>query len=178
MSLYGVKYGRKVVVHGHLGFKINGKLQIGSYCYISSGKDLNPLCAKDEGFIRVEKDAKLIIGDECAMSSPRIWAFHEILIGDHVMMGGNVTIVDSDCHSLNYRDRRYKEKDREKTINLTVCIENDVFVGMNTIILKGVTIGARSIIGAGSVVTSNIPSDCIAAGNPAKVIKQISKLVK
>ncbi|HIS10399.1 MAG TPA: acyltransferase, partial [Candidatus Avibacteroides excrementipullorum] len=48
-----------------------------------------------------------------------------------------------------------------------------VFIGMNCLILKGVTIGARSIIAAGSVVTKNIPSDCIAAGNPAKVIKHL-----
>lgn len=54
-----------------------------------------------------------------------------------------------------------------------IIIEDDVFIGMNCLILKGVTIGARSIIAAGSVVTKSIPSDCIAAGNPAKVIKHL-----
>ena len=52
-------------------------------------------------------------------------------------------------------------------------IEDDVLIGMNSIILKGVTVGARSIIGAGSVVTKSIPSDVIAAGNPAKVLKKL-----
>lgn len=52
-------------------------------------------------------------------------------------------------------------------------IEDDVFIGMNTIVLKGVTIGARSVIGAGSVVVKSIPADCIAVGNPAKVIKRL-----
>ena len=54
-----------------------------------------------------------------------------------------------------------------------VVIEDDAFIGMNTIIMKGVIIGARSVIGAGSVVTKSIPADCIAAGNPAKVTKRI-----
>ena len=52
-------------------------------------------------------------------------------------------------------------------------IGDDVLIGMNCLILKGVTIGDRSVIGAGSVVTQSIPADVIAAGNPAKVIKQI-----
>ena len=54
-----------------------------------------------------------------------------------------------------------------------VTIEDDVWIGTNCIILKGVTIGARSVIGAGSVVTKNIPADCIAAGNPCRVIGKI-----
>ena len=56
-----------------------------------------------------------------------------------------------------------------------MVIEDDAFIGMNCIILKGVTIGARSIVAAGSVVTKSIPADCVAGGNPAKVIKYLSK---
>lgn len=59
-------------------------------------------------------------------------------------------------------------------VSAPVVIEDDVFIGMNCIILKGVRIGARSIIAAGSVVTKNIPADCIAAGNPAKVIRLLN----
>lgn len=54
--------------------------------------------------------------------------------------------------------------------NKGIVIDDEVLIGMNIIILKGVHIGARSIIGAGSVVVKDIPCDCIAAGNPAKVI--------
>ena len=54
-----------------------------------------------------------------------------------------------------------------------VTIEDDVWIGANCQILKGVTIGVRSVIGAGSVVTKSIPADCIAAGNPCKVIRRI-----
>ncbi len=59
-------------------------------------------------------------------------------------------------------------------IDKEIVIEDDVLIGMNSIILKGVHIGARSVIGAGSVVTKDIPADCIAAGNPARVIKIIN----
>ena len=52
-------------------------------------------------------------------------------------------------------------------------IEDDVFIGANCIVLKGVTVGARSIIAAGSVVTKSIPADCLAGGNPAKVIRSL-----
>ena len=60
-------------------------------------------------------------------------------------------------------------------IDKEIVIEDDVLIGMNSIILKGVHIGARSVIGAGSVVTKDIPADCIAAGNPAHVIKMINQ---
>ena len=172
LAIRGIKYGKKVIIHGHLGLRKEGVIEIGNNVYISSGIDMNPLCARNNGYLCAEKDAKLIIGDNCAMSSPRIWAHDEIIIGNHVMMGGNVTIVDSDCHSLNYLHRRDIDVDMKNKVSKPVHIEDDAFIGMNTTILKGVTIGARAVIGAGSVVTSCLPADCIAAGNPCKVIKR------
>ena len=62
---------------------------------------------------------------------------------------------------------------KERFKSAPIVIEDDVWVGAHSIILKGVTIGARSIIGAGSVVTKNIPPDCVAAGNPCRVIKSL-----
>lgn len=58
-------------------------------------------------------------------------------------------------------------------MNKPIVIEDDVLIGARSIVLKGVTIGARSVIGAGSVVVKDIPADCIAAGNPCKVIKYL-----
>lgn len=83
-------------------------------------------------------------------------------------------MLDSDCHSLNYLDRRDGTVDQRNKRSKGIVIEDDVLVGAYSIILKGVHIGARSIIGAGSVVTKDIPEDCIAAGNPCKVVRYIS----
>lgn len=79
--------------------------------------------------------------------------------------------MDTDAHSLNYVDRRDGDVDMSNRVDRPIVIEDDVLIGAYTIVLKGVTIGARSVIGAGSVVTKDIPADCVAAGNPAKVIK-------
>lgn len=107
------------------------------------------------------------------MSSSCIWCINSITIGSHVDIGANCTIMDNDAHSLDYRIRRTPSVDFAKSA--PIVIEDDVLIGTNCIILKGVHIGARSIIGAGSVVTKDIPSDCIAAGNPCRVIRKISK---
>ena len=80
--------------------------------------------------------------------------------------------MDSDAHSLDYIIRREPTKDIPKS--KPIVIEDDVLIGTGTIILNGVTIGARSIIGAGSFVTKDIPKDCITAGNPCKMIKKIN----
>lgn len=79
-------------------------------------------------------------------------------------------ITDTDAHPMDYVARR---SSNDGTKSAPVVIEDDVWVGAHCIILKGVTIGARSIIGAGRVVTKNIPADCVAAGNPCRVIKNL-----
>lgn len=70
-------------------------------------------------------------------------------------------------------DSQVRRSSNEGTKSAPVVIEDDVWVGAHCIILKGVTIGARSVIGAGSVVTKSIPADCVAAGNPCRVIKNL-----
>lgn len=83
-------------------------------------------------------------------------------------IGGNVRIFDHDFHSLHYLHQRNAAIDFKNVKIAEIIIEDDVFIGTNVLILKGVHIGARSIIAAGSVVTlKNIPNDTLVAGNPA-----------
>ena len=84
----------------------------------------------------------------------------------------NCIIIDTDSHSLDYVKRR--DSNTDWGVAKAILIEDDVLLGANTIVLKGVTIGARTVVGAGSVVTKSLPSDCIACGNPAKVIRYIN----
>ena len=101
--------------------------------------------------------------------------------GNYVKIGGDCIIMDTDAHSLDYMVRRLREKNADgfgmdglSAATAPIVIEDDVLIGTRCIILKGVTIGARSIIGSGSVVVKSIPADCIAAGNPCKIIRYIN----
>lgn len=126
-----------------------------------------------------ESTSVIEIGDDTRLSSPCIRAKERITIGNRVNIGGDCILIDSDAHNLDYRIRGSSErigkisKDVLTAKTAPIVIEDDVLIGTRCIILKGVTIGARSIIGSGSMVTKSIPSDCIAAGNTCKVIKSI-----
>lgn len=175
LRLLGINHGRNCTIHGHLNIKLSGnsELTIGDNFYYSSGRSINPLCSNRRGCICVNDGAKISIGNNVGMSSTILWAHKSIVIGDNVKIGGCVTILDSDAHSLYWKKRRSVDEDIKCKSDAEVIVENDVLIGMNTLILKGVTIGARSVIGAGSVVTKSIPADCIAGGNPCKVIKYL-----
>lgn len=177
LQIFGCEIGNHCVIHGHLGLSLSpyGRVLIGKCFYMSNGMHINPLCANNEGHIHVEDSASLVIGDNVAISSTRIWCTKHIQIKDNVKIGGGCIIIDTDAHSMDFHNRREIKSDNANKRDEPVIIGHDVFVGMNTIILKGVEIGDRCIIGAGSVVTKSIPSDCVAAGNPAKVIRKINQ---
>jgi acetyltransferase-like isoleucine patch superfamily enzyme len=121
--------------------------------------------------IEVRNGASLIIGNSVGMSIATIICHDNIVIHDNVKLGFGVHIFDTDFHAVNYKLRNESSTDIGKTN--PIIIEENVLIGAHSMILKGVTIGKNSIIGAGSIVTKDIPSDVIAAGNPCKVIKQI-----
>jgi hypothetical protein len=114
--------------------------------------------------------ARLVIGTGFGMTGGTICAEESISIGDHVVVGANTTITDTDFHPL---DPALRRRDPLAGQTRPVSIEDDVFIGMNCLILKGVTVGAGSVIGAGSVVTRSIPPGVIAAGNPARVVRKL-----
>jgi acetyltransferase-like isoleucine patch superfamily enzyme len=91
-----------------------------------------------------------------------------ITIGANVLMGTNTEITDSDFHNLDPRKRLVDDYEC-----CPVTIGDNVFIGSNVKILKGVTIGENSVIGGGSIVNKDIPANTVAAGIPAKVIKQL-----
>ena len=115
------------------------------------------------------KDAEICIGDNCGLSGVVIGAKQSIIIGNHVMIGANVLITDFDWHSIDAIERNQGVSSKSKP----VLISDSVFVGYSATILKGVSIGENSVIGANSVVTHSIPANVIAAGNPCKVISQL-----
>ncbi|MGB5445356.1 MAG: sugar O-acetyltransferase [Psychromonas sp.] len=92
-----------------------------------------------------------------------------IYIGDHVMIGPNVTIATAG-HPIDAQLRM-----RVAQFNIPVHIGKNVWIGANSVVLPGVSIGENTVIGAGSVVTKDIPDNVIAVGNPCRVLRQISE---
>jgi len=175
----GVKMGANFCVHNHvyLSRGKNSEITIGDNFVFSSSACINPLSRNIKGCIVTNPNAKLNIGNGVGISSTSIWVHEQITIHDNVNIGADCIIMDSDAHSLNYLHRRRYPKetgeDAKNKINRPIEIGEDCLIGTRSIILKGVHIGARTVIGAGSVVTKDIPSDCIAAGNPCRVIKTL-----
>jgi acetyltransferase-like isoleucine patch superfamily enzyme len=139
-------------------------ISIGDGCSFNSAKNVNLIGVNHNCIISTqERNAIITIKNNCGCSGVTIAAFNKIEIGNNVKIGANVLITDSDWHPEDARSRQSKP----------IIIDDNVWLGVNCTILKGVTIGANSIIGANSVVTGNIPENVIAAGNPCKVIKKL-----
>ena len=129
----------------------------------------NFCCSK----LDVREKASLEIGDNVGMSNAVIQCHYYVKIGNHVNIGDGTLVMDTDFHSLNWEERADRAIDTTKKKCAAVIIGDNAFVGARSIIGKGVTIGERAIIAAGSVVVKDIPANCIAGGNPCKVIKAL-----
>jgi acetyltransferase-like isoleucine patch superfamily enzyme len=130
----------------------------------------NPTIGTHKSKIILAKQSSLSIGESVSMSAIYIYAATNIKIGNNCVFGGDVTIIDTNFHSTNYIDRR---SDKGIINASPIIIEDDVFIGTKSIILKGVHIGSCSIVAAGSVVTKDIPKNEIWGGNPAKFLRHV-----
>lgn len=172
--ILGVHLGEDAVLMNKIYLTVapTSEIRIGHHFAVCSGDNLNAISKNIRTSIKVEDHAILTIGDWTGISGGTIWATAQIVIGNYVNIGANCIIMDGDLHSADWKERA---KDRIEDITFhkkPVKIGDHVWIGANSIILKGVTIGARTIIGAGSVVTHDIPEDCIAAGNPCEIIRK------
>lgn len=132
------------------------------------------------GVIRSYNHGKVVIGKWAKLGFSTINCVNSIEIGDDTAIADNVTIVDHNFHPINPQDRLFmrhtphgsKERQPMYSVNAPIKIGKNVWIGSNVRICKGVTIGDNSVIGAGSTVTKSIPANCVAVGNPAKVVKE------
>lgn len=180
--LWNIDFGVGMEIYNKVYLSIcpGAKVCIGNNFRITSGEAFNPLCRNLRAAICAERPTTVIeIGNDTGMSSPCIWAKERIIIGNRVKIGGDCILMDSDAHNLDFRIRGSKErigqisKDILTAKTSPIIIDDDVLIGTRCIILKGVTIGKCSIIAAGSIVTKSIPANCIAGGNPCKVIHML-----
>jgi len=115
--------------------------------------------------------AQLLIGADTGLSGTVICAARSVEIGERVLIGADVMIFDTDFHNPE-PGKRHAEPDWQR-ISEPVSVGSDVFIGTRSIIMKGLSIGDGSIIGAGSIVTSDIPPGVIAAGSPARILGRV-----
>lgn len=127
-----------------------------------------------------KSNSEIFVGSNTFISGATISCAKKITIGNNVQIAWGVNILDHNSHSLDLNERRRDLTNTFKGIKTwddvhmsDVIIEDDAWIGVNAVILKGVHIGKGAIIGAGSVVTKSVPAMSIAAGNPAKVIKNL-----
>ncbi|MHC1726427.1 MAG: DapH/DapD/GlmU-related protein [Syntrophobacteraceae bacterium] len=146
-----ITLGEHTHVRGELlTFGHGGEIHIGDYCYVGDGT--------------------------------RIWSAISIRIGDRVLISHGVNIFDSDTHPIDDAAARHRQfieiistgHPRSISLNeMPVIIENDVLVGCQSVILSGLKIGEGAVVGAGSVVTKDVPPFTLVAGNPARVIRKL-----
>jgi acetyltransferase-like isoleucine patch superfamily enzyme len=138
-------------------------ISIGASCQFRSGPSTNLIGINHKCILStLSRGAAIQIGSHCGFSGTVIGAEVRIELGDRVRCGANTVITDTDWHSDDPRAGR----------PAPVVIEDDVWLGLNVTVLKGVRIGAGALIGAGSVVTRDIPAGCVAGGNPAKILRR------
>ena len=171
---HGISWGKgwkifgRPIIQKHRGSRIT----LGDGLYLRSWSWSNPLAPTAPVVLSTRRvDAVIDIGTDCGFTGTTLVAATRIAIGDRVLVGGNASIVDFDFHPLT-------PEGRAEAINAgaaaPIVIEDDVFVGMEALILKGVTIGEGAVVGAGAVVTQDVPPRTVVAGNPATVVRTLS----
>jgi acetyltransferase-like isoleucine patch superfamily enzyme len=165
-------------VQVHHSSKLNmSNLRLKSGCSVTVEEDTQIVGS----LIFDKENASINIGKRVFISASII-AAQNIEIGDDVLVSWGTTVVDHNSHSVSFSlrandavDWLAEKKDWSHVKIAPVKISNKVWIGFNSIILKGVTIGEGAVIGAGSVVTKDVPAWTIVAGNPARVIREISE---
>lgn len=177
MRLYftwnGISWGEswsidgKPIIHRHR----LSVMSFGKELKLRSNFCTNPLGVQHPVYLTTWSSSSVLeIGNDFAMTGGVICVFERVTIGNHVMVGANSKIIDTDFHPLDPDLRRQAPMAVKPK---PVHIEDDVFIGMHSIILKGTTIGKGSVVGAGSVVSGDVPSGVVVAGNPAKIIREL-----
>ena len=147
-----------------------GKIKIGHGVVINSAVWANPVGGVCTVFLFKAPGATIELDDGAGMSNVMLGAYTSIYIGKNVNLGAGTKVFDNDFHSLDYDERMADVNIKSAPVR----IEEGAFIGTEAIILKGVTVGARSVVAAGSVVAKSIPPGEIWGGNPAKFIRKLA----
>jgi acetyltransferase-like isoleucine patch superfamily enzyme len=169
------------------GFRLDIRNPLVDKKFISIGKD-----SMINGVFTFEtKEGTIQIGDKVFIGGGHFICRSEIVLGNNIFIAWGGCFYDHDSHSLDYRERRkdlerqiqdyraghafIQSKDWSVVNTKPIIVKDDAWIGMNCLILKGVTIGEGAIVAAGSVVTKDVPPWTVVGGNPARVIKEVRR---
>lgn len=170
-ALHNISREGDVNLNGAFKIVGSGKLVLLEGCTINSGKRANPIGGDTRTVFSISPDATITIGERCGISNAAFVSNTRITLEKGVFIGGGVKLYDTDFHSIYYEERMRKIDPGIKS--KPILIKEGAFIGAHSIVLKGVTIGKYSVIGAGSVITKDIPDNEVWAGNPARFIKKL-----
>jgi serine acetyltransferase len=160
---WGVKTDGSITCYGSIHFRRlpDSRIVIGKKCKFNSSENSNLIGVNRSCMIStLDRKANILIGSACGFSGTVIGAFSSITIGDNVKCGANTLITDSNWHP----------EDSRSGVPKAISIGNNVWLGVNSVVLKGVVIGENSLIGANSVVKKDINKNVVDAGNNCNVI--------
>ena len=161
-SPYSIWGSIRILIHG------TGSVKIGKNFYAVSDRRRSTITLYSPCHLNVLDEGKIIINEHVGLNGTTIVSREKIEIGDACMIAHGAYISDDDWHGIY---------DRAEPVGKTkpIKFEDNVWIGDSAIICKGVTIGKNSIIGAGAVVTKDVPENCVFAGNPAKLVKKLDQ---
>lgn len=174
-ALHGLPWGQDWRIFGMPIIQRHRRsaMSLGNRLELRSWYATNPLAPNHPVVLATwQAGAILTLGDGCGLTGAVVVAAQRVEIGQRVLLGANCTITDTDFHPL---DPAARQRDILAGASAPIIIGDDVFVGMHSLILKGVTLGAGCVVGAGSVVTRDVPPGAIVAGNPARLVKPMTR---
>jgi len=175
LKLYGVKMGAncKIVGKPVISRHKNSQITLGNRSVLVSKISQTALGVSRPVILRtMTENSRILIGEDTGLSGTTICSAISVEIGARCLIGADVLIADTDFHQVDVLTRRYLPHPAPKPEH-RIVIGDDVFIGARSIILKGVSVGNGSVIGAGSVVTKNLPANVIVAGNPASILRTL-----
>jgi acetyltransferase-like isoleucine patch superfamily enzyme len=166
--IHGVETSKSALIHGfpHIKIKSGGRIIIGDGATLNVSRWSNPLNDSRGMNLYAGPGAIIRFGKNSGASTSRIIAYAGIHIGDGSLIGAGCLICDSDMHEVSLASGNHVRI-------APIHIGKHAFIGANCTILKGVSIGDGAVIGAGSVVTGEIPPATLAAGQPARVLREL-----
>jgi acetyltransferase-like isoleucine patch superfamily enzyme len=184
-----VKFGSKVRIRGKFSIEGKGKVEIGNNCVFTSfeGKankillidpsgcvTIGDHCFFNSTYLKVEGKGHIEIGDHAYFNAPQITATDSLIQFKKQCMVSDATIFDTDYHSIQINRRNPEVKVKSKSI----VVEDNVWIASQSMILRGVTIGKNSVIGARAVVRKSVPDNVVVIGDPQQIVKELDTTIK